>query len=115
MEMQPMANGEPNPFVDSHNQHNSPYGAPAPPTDPHAILNDCRDVGRAIDDLESQLQQLQRAQRGFVSGTGATNADIDAMGAEIMSGYRAMADRVKRIKSRPGRNRVVSTNHKTTR
>jgi len=95
MEMQSM-NGQSNPFEDNNNN----YGAPG--HDPHAILNECRDVQRAIDDLESQLGQLQRAQRGFVSGTGASNRDIDAMGAEIMGGYRSMADRVKRIKSKPG-------------
>jgi len=95
MEMQSI-NGQGNPFADSNNS----YGAPA--HDPHAILNECREVQRAIDDLEAQLGQLQRAQRGFVSGNGASNRDIDAMGAEIMGGYRSMADRVKRIKSKPG-------------
>jgi len=94
MEMQQM-DGQANPFED-----NQAYGAPA--HDPHAILNECRDVQRAIDDLEAQLSQLQRAQRGFVSGTGASNRDIDAMSAEIMGGYRSMGDRVKRIKSKPG-------------
>lgn len=70
--------------------------------DPHAILNECREIQRAIDDLEGDLQTLQRSQRGFVSGTGASNREIDAMGADIMGTYRSLADRVKRIKSRPG-------------
>ena len=96
MEMQPINNGPGNPFEDPNNR----YGTPA--HNPHAILDECREVQRAIDELEKDLQQLQRAQRGFVSGTGASNREIDAMGAEIMGGYRAMADRVKRIKSRPG-------------
>ncbi|GAM88440.1 hypothetical protein ANO11243_064730 [Dothideomycetidae sp. 11243] len=69
--------------------------------DPHAILNECREIQRAIDDLEGDLQTLQRAQRGFVTGTGASNREIDAMGADIMGTYRVLADRVKRIKSRP--------------
>ena len=97
MEMQPMKN-DPNPFEDP----NSPYGASPTKNNQHAILDECREVGRAIDDLEAQLSQLQRAQRGFVSGNGSTNRDVDAMGAEIMAGYRNMADRVKKIKSRPG-------------
>lgn len=95
MEMQPMVNGQQNPFDDPNNR----YGTPG--SNRHAILNECQEVQRAIDDLEKELSQLQRAQRGFVSGTGASNRDIDAMSAEIMSGYRAMADRVRRIKSRP--------------
>lgn len=98
MEMQQMDKSDP--FAD-----NQAYGAPA--HDPHAILNECRDVQRAIDDLEAQLSQLQRAQRGFVSGTGASNRDIDAMSAEIMGGYRSMGDRVKRIKSKPGTSPVI--------
>lgn len=97
MEMQPLNSGphgqDANPFSDS---------AAAPPSrDPNAILNDCRAVGRAIDDLEGRLPELQRLQRGFTSGTGATNSQIDSMSADIMTGYRGLADRVKRIKSQP--------------
>jgi syntaxin 1B/2/3 len=78
-----------------------PHGTSAASRDPNAILNDCRDVGRGIDDVEGQLQGLQRLHRQFVSGTNATNKEIDATGAEIMTAYRALADRVKRIKSKP--------------
>jgi syntaxin 1B/2/3 len=63
------------------------------------ILNECRAVGRAIDDLQNRLTDLQRVQRGFVSGNGTSNKEIDSMSADIMSGYRGLADRVKRIKS----------------
>ncbi|TKX18376.1 syntaxin-like protein 3 [Elsinoe australis] len=87
-----------NPFGDG--QTNG-YGGQPQQSNPHAILNECREVGRAIDDLEGDLQTLQRAQRGFVNGNGASNREIDAMGAEIMGTYRALADRVKRIKSKP--------------
>lgn len=89
---------------DLHNQgQQNSYGNGAAngQTDLHAILNECREVQRAIDDLEGDLQTLQRSQRGFVNGTGATNREIDSMGADIMGTYRALADRVKRIKSRP--------------
>ena len=105
MEMQSMSDGQGNPFEDPNNR----YGTQA--QNPHAILDECREVQRAIDDLEKELGQLQRAQRGFVSGTGASNRDIDAMGAEIMGGYRAMADRVKRIKSRPGTIEHILSQH----
>ena len=72
--------------------------------DPNAILNDCRTVGRAIDDLEARLEELQRLQRGFTSGSGTTNKEIDGMSADIMTGYRGLADRVRRIKSQPEAN-----------
>lgn len=97
VEMQPLtsAAGE-NPFADQggYNQQQQ--------RDPNATLNDCRAVGHAIDDLEARLPDLQRLQRAFTSGTGvSTNKDIDAMSADIMAGYRGLADRVKRIKTRP--------------
>lgn len=86
MEMQPLTSGTPGP--DSSR-------------DPNAILNDCRNVGRAIDDLESRLSELSRVQRSFVTGNGSTNKEIDAKSADIMTGYRGLADRVKRIRSQP--------------
>jgi syntaxin 1B/2/3 len=79
----------------------APYSATPQPRDPNAILNDCRAVGRAIDDLENRLNDLQRLQRNFVSGTGASNKEVDGLSADIMSGYRGLADRVKRIKGQP--------------
>ncbi|GAB7353652.1 hypothetical protein MBLNU459_g4061t1 [Dothideomycetes sp. NU459] len=93
VEMQPV---QQNPFED-------PYGQPqaSQQRDPNAILNDCREVGRAIDDLEGRLQDLQRVQRQFVSGTTTTNREIDSMGADIMSSYRYLGDRVRKIKSQP--------------
>lgn len=87
VEMQPLAG------------NGAPYSATPEPRDPNAILNDCRAVGRAIDDLENRLTDLQRLQRNFVSGTGTSNKEVDALSADIMSGYRGLADRVKRIKS----------------
>jgi len=88
VEMQPLNNGQYS-------------GTPEPMRDPNAILNDCRAVGRAIDDLESRLVELQRLQKNFISGSGASNRDVDNLSADIMSGYRGLADRVKRIKSQP--------------
>jgi len=105
VEMQPLTE---NPFDDHQGRQNTPQHR-----DPNAILNDCREIGRAIDELENELQDLQRVQRSFLTGSGTTNSEVDAKGADIMSGYRSLADRVKRIKSQPGafilrRNRTVS-------
>ncbi|CAK3894615.1 transport SSO2 [Lecanosticta acicola] len=89
VEMQPLTN------------NGAPYAPTPEPRDPNAILNDCRAVGRAIDDLEGRLNELQRLQKNFTSGSGASNKDVDSLSADIMSGYRGLADRVKRIKSQP--------------
>lgn len=89
VEMQPLA------------YNGAPYSAPEPQRDPNAILNDCRAVSRAVDDLEGRLNELQRLQKNFISGSGASNKDVDGLSADIMSGYRGLADRVKRIKSQP--------------
>ncbi|KAF2151932.1 t-SNARE [Myriangium duriaei CBS 260.36] len=98
----PFNQGQNMEMQDMHNQGQQNYGnGSANGGDPHAILNECREIQRAIDDLEGDLQTLQRSQRGFVNGTGASNREIDAMGADIMGTYRSLADRVKRIKSRP--------------
>ncbi|KAK6438326.1 hypothetical protein LTR95_005465 [Oleoguttula sp. CCFEE 5521] len=88
VEMQPLSTGAP------YSQSSTPQ-----PRDPNAILNDCRAVGRAIDDLESRLQDLTRVQRAFTSGTGGSAKEVDTLSADIMSGYRGLGDRVKRIKS----------------
>lgn len=81
------------------------YNTPQPSqNDPNKILNDCRAVGRAIDDLESRLEELKRLQRTFVSGTGVNSRDVDNLSTDIMSGYRGLGDRVRRIKGMPGAN-----------
>lgn len=92
-----------------NNQYDNSYGQPQEQRDPNAILNDCRAIGRAIDDLESRLASLQRSQRQFITSSGGSSKEVDSLSADIMSGYRGLADRVKRIKSRPesqdGRNK----------
>lgn len=97
MEMQPLNNGDAaNPFSDP-----AYPGQQQPQRDPNATLNSCRDVSRAIDELESRLPELQRLQRSFTSGTGASNSQIDSTSADIMTAYRGLADRVRRLKGQP--------------
>jgi syntaxin 1B/2/3 len=68
--------------------------------DPHEILNDCRAIGFAIDDLESRLTSLSRYQREFVL-SGDRSTDIDHLSKDMIIGYRGLAGRVKRIKTLP--------------
>jgi syntaxin 1B/2/3 len=69
--------------------------------DPNAILNECREIDRSIDDLEYRLQELENAQRRFITSNDLNNNQINAIGASIMDSYRALGQRVKRIKSLP--------------
>ena len=69
--------------------------------DPSAILNECRDIDRAIDDLERQLQELQSLQRRFTTSNESSSEQINSMGSSIMSSYRALGQRVKKVKSQP--------------
>lgn len=92
VEMQPLTGG------DGTYENGGPPAGP----DPNAILNDCRAVGRAIDDLEARLEDLKRLQRAFISsGNNVSNREVDNLSADIMSGYRGLGDRVRRIKSQP--------------
>jgi len=86
--MQPMANND------------SQYTSSGPPAPSHAILNECATVGVAITDLQSRLQSLERKQRDYIDGRGS-NKEIDSLSADIMTGYRGLTDRVRRIKSKP--------------
>ena len=69
--------------------------------DPSAILNECRDIDRAIDDLERRLQELQSLQRRFTTSNESSSDQINNMGSSIMSSYRALGQRVKKVKSQP--------------
>ncbi|KAF2857156.1 t-SNARE [Piedraia hortae CBS 480.64] len=72
-----------------------------PVADANKILNDCRSVSQAIDQQEARLPELEKLQRGFVSGNGTSNAEIENLSADIMAGFRELAHRVRRIKSQP--------------
>lgn len=71
--------------------------------DPNAILNECREVDRALDQLDSQLTNLDRVfkqslARADVSGS---KGEIEGLSSQIMTAYRALVSRVKNIKSKP--------------
>lgn len=76
-------------------------GQPAQSADPNAILNECREVDRAIDDLNSQLKQLQNVFGQVLARPDMPSGEINNISSQIMTSYRGLVGRVKNIKSKP--------------
>jgi len=81
-------------------------GASVGRTDPNAILNECRDIDRGIDDIEKGLEQLRMLQQRTLddadaSSSSAANRQLDSLSAETMALYRALTERVRTVKSNP--------------
>ena len=76
-------------------------GQPAKSADPNAILNECREVDRAIDDLNSQLKQLQNVFGQVLARPDMPSGEINDLSSQIMTSYRNLVNRVKNIKSKP--------------
>ncbi|EMC94567.1 hypothetical protein BAUCODRAFT_35800 [Baudoinia panamericana UAMH 10762] len=93
MEMQPLTGAPGAPYSQS--------STPVPQRDPNALLNECREVSRNLDIVETRLPELQRLQKNFTSGGGASAQQVDGLSADIMTQYRGLADRVRRIKGQP--------------
>ncbi|KAL6712639.1 hypothetical protein ACN47E_000516 [Coniothyrium glycines] len=72
--------------------------------DPNAILNECLEIERALDQLDGQLTNLDRVFKQSLARPDAsgTKNEIEGLSTQIMTAYRALGDRVKRIKSTPG-------------
>ncbi|KAF3051621.1 Plasma membrane t-SNARE, secretory vesicle fusion [Didymella keratinophila] len=69
--------------------------------DPNAILNECREVDRALDDLDGQLANLERVFRQVLARPDMPSGEINNLSTQIMTGYRGLVSRVKNIKSKP--------------
>jgi syntaxin 1B/2/3 len=69
-------------------------------TDGNDILNSCQAIDRTIDELEERLQNLQGLHNRVLNDR-ATNAEVDRTNSEIMNAYRALGDRLKKVKSKP--------------
>lgn len=78
-----------------------PYGQQQGGADPNAILNECREVDRALDQIESQLDNLERTMQAQASSATPNTTEVTGLTTQIMAGYRALVTRVKTIKSKP--------------
>jgi syntaxin 1B/2/3 len=68
------------------------------------ILNECRAIDRAIDDIEQELQRLEGVQQRYLADTNTSREsplgrEVDRLSQNIMTEYRGLVDRVRNIKS----------------
>jgi syntaxin 1B/2/3 len=76
-------------------------GQPAQSADPNAILNECREVDRALDDLVAQLERLKGVFGQVLARPDMPSGEINDLSSQIMTSYRNLVNRVKNIKSKP--------------
>ncbi|KAI1613690.1 syntaxin 1B/2/3/4 [Exophiala viscosa] len=74
--------------------------------DPNRILNECRGVDQAIDEIEADLQRLKGLQSRYLADTNTSaqsplRIEVDRTGENIMTKYRGLVSRVKNIKQQP--------------
>lgn len=74
--------------------------------DPNRILNECRAIDRAIDEVEADLQTIRGLQRSFLSDPDASpnsplGQRLDQDTNDVKAKYRSLVNRVKKIKSDP--------------
>lgn len=75
-----------------------PYGGGA---NPQAMLEECREIDRALDQLDEQLNNLDGVFRRVLARPDMPSGEINSLSSQIMTGYRALVSRVKNIKSKP--------------
>jgi syntaxin 1B/2/3 len=68
---------------------------------PPNILEECREVDRALDQLDDQLNNLERVFRQVLAQPDMPSGEINGLSSQIMTGYRALVIHVKNIKSKP--------------
>lgn len=76
------------------------------PPNPNAILNECREIDRGIDGIETKIDSLDKVLKRSLNDVessmqSVTNTQIDDMSSAIMSMYREYAGRIKAIKQLP--------------
>jgi syntaxin 1B/2/3 len=67
----------------------------------YGILEECREIDRALDQLDQQLTNLDGVFRRSLARPDMPSGEINSLSAQIMTGYRGLVSRVKNIKSKP--------------
>lgn len=73
------------------------------PSDPNAILNECRDIDRGIDQVQDNVESLRRLQdRSLIEADAtATRREMDNLSSRTMASFRELTERVRMVKSAP--------------
>ncbi|ETS06982.1 t-SNARE [Trichoderma reesei RUT C-30] len=84
--------------------------------DPNAIRNECRDISNSVRQVESNLEQIKVLQSRVLSdvdssSSSQSNRQLDALTTETMATYRALADRVRAVKSKPEGRSAMNSGH----
>jgi len=72
-------------------------------SDPNAILNECRDIDRGIDQVQDNVESLRRLQdRSLIEADAtSTRREMDNISSMTMASFRELTDRVRMVKSVP--------------
>jgi syntaxin 1B/2/3 len=68
---------------------------------PQAILDECRDIDVALNQLDDQLVNLEGVFKRSLARPDMPSGEINSLSSQIMTGYRGLVSRVKKIKSKP--------------
>ncbi|KAK0648850.1 t-SNARE, partial [Cercophora newfieldiana] len=72
-------------------------------SDPNAVLNECRDIDKGIDQVQDNVEALRRLQdRSLIEADAtATRREMDNLSSRTMASFRELTDRVRMVKSVP--------------
>jgi len=72
-------------------------------SDPNAILNECRDIDKGIDQVQDNVEALRRLQdRSLIEADAtATRREMDNLSSRTMASFRELTERVRMVKSVP--------------
>jgi syntaxin 1B/2/3 len=68
---------------------------------PYDILDECRDIGVALNQLDDQLVNLEGVFKRSLARPDMPSGEINSLSSQIMTGYRDLLSRVKKIKLKP--------------
>ena len=94
------AASNPQPAMNGYTAPSSPPPVGGSGAGGRSILEECRAIDRATDELESRLASLQTLHRRVLNDQ-APASHIDTENADIMTTYRGLGDRLKKIKASP--------------
>lgn len=68
---------------------------------PRTILEECRKVNRAIDQLDGQLNHLQDVYKHVLARSGMPIDEINGLNSQIIASYSALVSQVKNMRLQP--------------